>query len=137
MHAGRLLRPVLLIMGIAIAPGWALAQRIAVITSPGAAPVTKAQLARIYLGRSFERRPLDLPEGNALRLMFYREATDSDPAQVRATWSRIMFTGRGEPPRELPNAAAVKKAVVADINAIGYIDADAADGSVRTVLVLP
>lgn len=43
----------------------------------------------------------------------------------------------GEPPRELPNAAAVKKAVVADINAIGYIDAEAADASVRTVLVLP
>lgn len=137
MHAGRLLRLAILFTTIAFLPGLAKAQRIAVITSPSAAPVTKSQLARIYLGRSFERRPLDLPEGSALRVLFYREAADADLAQVRAAWARIMFTGRGEPPRELANAAAVKKAVVADVNAIGYIDAEAADASVRTILVLP
>lgn len=136
MQAGRWLRPALLFISIASVPAWAVAQRIAVITSPGAAPVSKAQLAKIYLGRSFERRPLDLPEG-PVRLTFYKEATDADPAQVRAAWARIMFTGRGEPPRELPNAAAVKKAVIADVNAIGYIDAEAVDASVRAVLFLP
>lgn len=136
MHVGRWLRPACLLISIAIVPTGAVAQRIAVITSPSAAPVSRAQLAKIYLGRSFERRPLDLPEGT-LRTTFYKEAADSDPAQVRAAWARIMFTGRGEPPRELPNAAAVKKAVVADGNAIGYIEAEALDASVRAVLFLP
>lgn len=136
MHLGRWLRPAFLLVSIAMVPAGAVAQRIAVITSPGAAPVSRAQLAKIYLGRSLERRPLDLPEGT-LRTNFYKAATDSDPAQVRAAWARIMFTGRGEPPRELPNAAAVKKAVIADGNAIGYIEADALDTSVRAVLFLP
>lgn len=136
MHAGRWSRPAIVFISIAVVHAWALAQRIAVITSPSAAPVSRVQVARIYMGRSFERRPLDLPEG-AVRASFYKAATASEPAQVRAAWARIMFTGRGEPPRELPSAAAVKKAVIADDNAIGYIDAEALDASVRAVLFLP
>lgn len=136
MHLGRWLCPAFLLFSIAMVPAGAVAQRIAVITSPSAAPLSRAQLAKIYLGRSFERRPLDLPEGS-LRTAFYKQATDSDQAQVRAAWARIMFTGRGEPPRELPNAAAVKRAVIADGNAIGYIEAEALDASVRAVFVLP
>lgn len=113
------------------------AQRIAIITANSAAPLTKAQIAKVYLGRSFERKPYDLPEGSPLRTEFYRVATDSTLAQVRSNWARVMFTGRGEPPRELSDATAVKRAVAADALAVGYIEADAVDGTVKTVLVLP
>lgn len=116
-------------------PAWG--QRIAVIASPSALPVTKSQLAKIYLGRSFARRPVDLPEGNPLKATFYKVVADSDLAQVQASWARVMFTGRGEPPRELPNAEAVKKAVLADVNAIGYVDGAAVDSTVKALLWLP
>jgi len=128
--------PILLSLGMALSSA-ALAQKVAVITATSAAPLSKSQLARIYLGRSFERTPVDLPEGHPLRAVFYRAATDSDLTQVRSTWARVMFTGRGEPPRELPDASAVKAAVAANANVVGYIDASLVDSSVRTVMILP
>lgn len=128
--------PILLSLGLALS-GTALAQKVAVISSTSASPLSKSQLAKIYLGRSFERTPVDLPEGHPLRALFYRAATDSDLTQVRSTWARVMFTGRGEPPRELPDAKAIKAAVAADANVVGYIDASLVDSSVRTVMILP
>lgn len=114
----------------------ALAEGIAVVMGPSAASLSKDQVANVYLGRSFDLKPIDAPEGNALREQFYKKLADRDAAQVKAVWSRVVFTGKGQPPAVLPNAADVKKAVAADPKAIGYIDKAAVDGSVKVVLTL-
>lgn len=114
----------------------ALAEGIAVVMGPSAAPLSKDQVANVYLGRTFDLKPIDAPEGNALREQFYKKLADRDAAQVKAVWSRIVFTGKGQPPIMLPNAAEVKKAVTTDPKAIGYIDKAAVDGSVKVVLTL-
>jgi ABC-type phosphate transport system substrate-binding protein len=103
---------------------------------PGGTALSKDQLANIYLGRTFDLKPVDLPEGNATRDQFYKKATDRDPAQVKAVWSRIIFTGKGQAPAVAADAAAVKKAVAADPKGIGYIEKAAVDGSVKVVLTL-
>jgi ABC-type phosphate transport system substrate-binding protein len=110
--------------------------QIAVVTGPGGAAISKDQLANVYLGRSFDLKPVDLPEGNATREQFYKKATDRDQAQIKAVWSRVVFTGKGQAPGIQADAAAVKKAVAADPKAIGYIDKAAVDGSVKVVLTL-
>jgi len=110
--------------------------QVAVVMGASAAPLTKDQVANLYLGRSFDLKPLDLPEASPLREQFYKKATDRDLSQVKATWSRIVFSGKGQPPKELPDAAAVKKAVAADPKAVGYIDKGSVDGSVKVVLTL-
>ena len=110
--------------------------QVAVVMAPGATPLSKEQIANLYLGRSAELRLLDLPEGSATRDMFYKKATERDPAQVKATWSRIVFSGRGTPPREVSDAAAVKKTVAADPKSVGYVEKTAVDGSVKVVLML-
>ena len=107
-----------------------------VIMNPNAAPLTKDQVANIYLGRSFDFKPVDLPEGAALREQFYKKATDRDQSQIKAVWSRILFTGKGQAPLILPDAAAVKKAVATDPKAIGYVDKGALDSTVKVVLSL-
>jgi ABC-type phosphate transport system substrate-binding protein len=112
------------------------AQAQVVIMGASAAPVTKDQVANIYLGRSFDLKPVDLPEGSPLREQFYKKATDRDQAQIKAVWSRIVFTGKGQAPIILQDAAAVKKAVTSDPKAIGYVDKAAVDGSVKVVLSL-
>jgi len=71
-----------------------------VIMGPSAAPITKDQLANIYLGRSFDLKPVDLPEGSPVREQFYKKATDRDQSQIKAVWSRIVFTGKGQAPAE-------------------------------------
>jgi hypothetical protein len=115
---------------------FAVAGETVVVMSPAAAALTKDQVANIYLGRSTDLKPLDLPEGNAAREAFYKKATDRDPAQVKAVWSRIVFTGQGQPPKEVADPAAVKKAVAADPKTVGYIDKADVDGSVKVVLTL-
>jgi ABC-type phosphate transport system substrate-binding protein len=115
--------------------GLACQAQVAVMGA-NAAPITKDQLANIYLGRSFDLKPVDLPEGSPLREQFYKKATDRDQSQIKAVWSRIVFTGKGQAPIMLPDAAAVKKAVSTDPKAIGYIDKASVDGSVKVVLSL-
>ncbi|MDP9011067.1 MAG: hypothetical protein M3O41_00155 [Pseudomonadota bacterium] len=110
---------------------------VVVVMGPTAAAVSKDQVANVYLGRSTDFTPLDLPESSAVRDAFYKKAADRDAAQVKAVWTRITFTGQGKPPKEMPDAAAVKKAVAADPKAIGYIDKSEADASVKIVLTLP
>lgn len=107
-----------------------------VVMHAGAAPLSKEQVTNLYLGRSNELKLLDLPDGTPLRDSFYKKATDRDAAQVKSVWSRIVFTGKGQMPKEASDAAAVKKAVAADPSTVGYIDKNAVDGSVKVVLSL-
>lgn len=109
---------------------------VVVIGHPSAAPLTKDQVSDIFLGKNTSASPIDQAEGSPIRDQFYTKATGRDAAQVKATWSRIAFSGKGQPPKALGDAAAVKKAVAADPKAIGYIDAAAADASVKVLLKL-
>jgi hypothetical protein len=107
---------------------------VVVVVAAGAPSPSKDEIANVYLGRSTDLKPLDLPESNPVRQFFYKKATDRDSAQVKAVWARINFTGRGKPPKELPDATAVKKAVAADPKAIGYILKSDVDSTVKVIL---
>lgn len=109
---------------------------VVVVMAASAAPPTKEQIANVYLGRSSDLKPLDLPESNPARQYFYKKATDRDAAQIKAVWSRLTFTGQGKPPKELADAAAVKKAVAADPKSIGYILKSDVDSTVKVILSL-
>jgi ABC-type phosphate transport system substrate-binding protein len=112
------------------------AEDIVVIVNPAAKPVSKAQIADVYLGRSAELTPIDQTVGSSIYVQFYQKATGRDAAQVKAIWSRILFTGRGQPPKQLPDSAAVKKSVAANPNAVGYIEKSAVDATVKVALPL-
>jgi hypothetical protein len=113
---------------------------VAVVASKSAIPkLTRSQVADLFLGRTsrlpdgLKATPLDLPEGSPLRDAFYAAFSGKSPAQVKAHWSKIIFTGRGEPPAQLPDSAAAKRALAADLRAIAYIDPAQVDGSVRVI----
>lgn len=110
--------------------------QIAVVTGADGPTITKEQLANVYLGRSKDFKPLDLPEGNAIREAFYRKSTDRDIAQIKAVWARVIFSGQGKPPVIVPDASAVKKALGADQQAVGYIPKSEVDGSVKVLMTL-
>lgn len=123
------------LLGALLAAGAAHAG-IVVVGHPSAAALSKEQIADIYLGKSRAATPLDQPESAPIRDEFYKKATGRDPAQVKATWSRLVFSGKAMAPKELPDAAAVKKAVAADPKAVGYIDSAAVDGSVKVLVTI-
>lgn len=119
-----------------MAGGCAMAADLVVIANPAVGPLTKDQVAELFLGKNQSLTPIDLPESSATYADFYHRATGRDVAQVKATWARLVFSGKGQAPRQLPDAAAVKKAVAADPKAVGYIEKAAVDGSVKAVLTL-
>lgn len=109
---------------------------LVVIGHPSAGAMTKDQVADVYLGKSQSSTPIDQVDSSPAYAEFYKDATGRDVAQVKSTWSRIVFSGKGQPPKQLPDSGAVKKAVAADPKAIGYIDKSAVDGSVKVLLEL-
>jgi ABC-type phosphate transport system substrate-binding protein len=95
------------------------------------------QASQFFLGKSNLFTPVDQADGSAIRNEFYKKVADKDAAQVKALWSKLVFTGKATPPKEYPNSADVKKAVAADPKAIGYIDKSAVDDTVKVILTLP
>lgn len=95
------------------------------------------QASQFFLGKSNLFTPVDQAEGSHIRADFYQKVAEKDPAQVKALWSKLVFTGKATPPKEYPNNAEVKKAVAADPKAIGYIDKSAVDDTVKVILTLP
>ena len=118
---------------IAVVGASAFAGDIVAIGNPNAPALSKEQLADLYVGRNQSLTLLDLPESSTTRIEYYKKLTGKDPSQVKATWARLTFTGKGTPPKELPDGAAVKKAVAADPKAVGYIDKSEVDGTVKVL----
>jgi ABC-type phosphate transport system substrate-binding protein len=100
------------------------------------------QVADLFLGRvgrfpdGAEAFALDLPVGSPQRDEFYARVAAKSPALMKAHWAKMIFTGRGQPPREAPGSAAVRKLVAENPTLIGYIDKSALDASVRPVLTV-
>jgi len=92
-----------------------------------------AQVCQAFLGKIKTPTPVNFNEKSSLRDEFYAKACKKDPAQVAATWSKLILTGTGTPPSEVDSATAMKKAVAADPNAVGYIDKKDADASVKII----
>ena len=100
------------------------------------------QVVDIFLGNAgrfpdgSEAVPLDLAVGSPLRNEFYARAASRSPALMKAHWTKMIFTGRGQPPREAPGSIAMRKLVADNPSYIGYIDRSALDDSVQAVLVV-
>lgn len=116
--------------------------QVAVVVNPknGTANMSAEQVAGIFLGKSNAlpgggtAAVADLPESAATREQFYTKVTGKSSAQVKAAWSRLVFSGKATPPKELGSAAEVKSFVAANPDAIGYIEKSAVDASVKVVL---
>jgi ABC-type phosphate transport system substrate-binding protein len=114
--------------------GQVRAQELVVIVNPAAPAINKEQVMDLYLGRGSGWTPVDQVATSPIYVAFYKKVIGRDDAQIKAIWSKILFTGRGLPPKQLPDSAAIKKAVAANPNAVGYIEKSAVDASVKVVL---
>jgi len=103
--------------------------------------LTPEQVTNIFLGKTdvfpngIKAVPIDQAEENPIRNEFYLKVSSKSSSQLSAYWTKIIFTGNGFPPKILNDDVSVKKAVANNPNAIGYIDKNEADKSVRVILV--
>jgi ABC-type phosphate transport system substrate-binding protein len=116
---------------------------VAVVSSTSTiTSLSNSQVTDIFLGKvnRFPNGtlavPIDQAEGSQARDEFYATFAGKSPAQVKSLWAKIIFTGRGQPPKAVPNSIEVRKLLAANTQAIGYIERSAVDSSVK-VLVQP
>ncbi len=98
-------------------------------------------LADIYLGRATQLpdgtnlTPLNQSESSPAYPEFYRQYLGRSPAQIKSHWSRLIFTGRGQPPRSVGGNEAMAEAIANTPDAIGYLDSEYLTNSLRVVTV--
>jgi len=117
------------------------AQVVVIISSKN--PISKLtpdQVSQIFLGQAKTfysggmAVPVDQTEGAAARHEFYQKVAGKSPAQLKAYWSKLTFSGNAQPPLVLADDQAVVKKVAENPKYIGYVDKAAVDGSVKVVL---
>jgi len=113
---------------------------VAVIVHPSNGDaLDKDSISRLFLNKmkafpnGTKAVPLALAEGQAATDEFNGKVLNKSASQLTAFWSKLVFTGKGQPPKALGSDAEVVSAVAADPGAIGYVDAGSVDGSVRVV----
>jgi len=122
---------------LVVGAGMAHADVVVVVSSKSTTTtLTADEISQIYLGKSKSMKPVET-SGSPIRSQFYSKVAGKDEAQVKAIWSKLVFTGKATAPKELPSSAEVVKAVAADPEAIGYIEKSAVDSSVKVVYTVP
>lgn len=138
----RLIGAAVLPLALAL-PSIASAELVVIVSARSPAQgLSSDQVAAIFLGQAGrfpdgqEALALDQRLGSQERNQFYQQVTGKTPALLKAHWSKMVFTGRGQPPREAADSASVRRMVAENPSMIGYVDRAALDASVRPVLVL-
>ena len=113
---------------------------IAVVVHPSnAASLDASSLSRIFLGKmkSFpgggQAVPVNQSEGSSATSEFNSKVLKKSGSQLKAYWSKLVFTGKGTPPKAIGSDAEVISLVSSNPNLIGYVDASAVTGDVKVV----
>ena len=122
-----------------ILPNFSIAEIAVVVGSNSAITTTDLnELKRVYSGKSKSLggvtvSPINQKEG-AITDTFNREVLNKSSTQVKAYWSKLIFTGKGTPPKEVSGDAEVIAAVSSEATAVGYIDSSSVTDSVKVIL---
>ncbi len=107
-------------------------------------PSNTDDLDSATISRLFLNKMKAFPNGNRVEAMalsedmpetdvFNQQVLGKSASQLTAFWSKLVFTGKGQPPKAFSDSQALISAVASDPNAIGYVDASAVNDSVRVV----
>ena len=112
---------------------------VTVIVHPSnAASLDKSSISRIFLGKakSFpgggQAVPINLAEGSTGSKDFNSKVLNKSASQLKAYWSKLVFTGKGTPPKAVGNDAEMIALISANPNMIGFIEGGG-DGSIKVV----
>lgn len=95
-------------------------------------------LERLFLGKESsingnKATPLNQDNKAAVTEAFNKEVLKKSSSQAKAYWSKLVFTGKGTPPKEVDGDAAMIAAVSSDSSAVGYVDASAVTEAVKII----
>lgn len=129
----------LLLLLIACLASPCFAEVVIIVHPSNAAALERSDVARIYLGKSKkfpgggQAIPLNHKEGSATKSTFDSQVLKKSSSQLKAYWSKLVFTGKGSPPKEISSEEEILQLVASNPNFIGYVDASKVNDSVKAI----
>jgi ABC-type phosphate transport system substrate-binding protein len=133
----------IIILGFSV--GLSVAQAGVVVVVSSKSPVNSLsldQVSDIFLGKASrfpdgsQAVPIDQNPAAADAEPFRDKVTKKSASQLKAYWSKLVFTGKAQMPKQVKNGEEVKSLIGANPNMVGYIDSSLVDSSVKVVLTL-
>jgi ABC-type phosphate transport system substrate-binding protein len=122
------------------APSMARAEfRVIVNKNNGVSTLKRSQIVRIFTkkkttwedGRAIE--PVDLPKGHHTRDEFSQAVLNKSVVEVESFWMSETLVGGKSAPDILRDGYEIKEFIKGNREAIGYIDADQVDDSIKVI----
>ncbi|MFN3163820.1 MAG: phosphate ABC transporter substrate-binding protein [Pseudohongiellaceae bacterium] len=124
------------------AVGSASAEVVVIVNAnAGIDSLDKAYVADLFLAKkaSFpgggNAVPVDQGENSGDREEFHEKVTGKSNHQLTSHWSRLVFSGKGKPPREFESGARIMQLVSENPEVIGYVDSSLVTPAVKVVLI--
>jgi len=115
------------------------ANAVSVIVHPSNGDaLNKKALKKIFLGKSKKFPsgnqviPIDLSSGEA-RKEFLKGVIGKSESQIKAYWSKLVFTGKGQAPKSVDSDAEVIALISNNPDTIGYVADSAVTDAVKVV----
>lgn len=115
------------------------AELVVVVNPANANVLDSKQVQRIFLGKDkkfadgTETIAVNQEASTQIRQDFDQVILGRSSSQVSAYWSKLVFTGKGIPPKELADDAAVIALVAKNPSVIGYISKASVTDAVKIV----
>jgi len=117
----------------------AYAEVVIIVNPSNTASLSDKDISRIFLGKmkSFSNGDkavaVNLKFGSETRNEFEQKVLNKSSSQIKAYWSKLVFSGKGKPPPELVSDKDVIALVASDSNVIAYIDSVNVDDTVKVL----
>lgn len=115
------------------------AEVVVVVHPSNDAALSKQSVKRIFLGKEKKFSngkgvlPINQVTASPTRGSFDTDTLGRSSTQIAAYWSKLVFTGKGIPPKEVDNDAAVVALVADNQDAIGYVDSASVSDAVKVI----
>lgn len=139
------MRKLILLATLACFPLTAVATDLVVVANlkSGIDRMSREEVTFVFMGRwrqlpsGLRAMPVDLPEESPERAEFYRQLVNKSPSEIKAYWSRLVFSGSARPPVSPETHDEQMRILVSTLGAIGYLERSRVDDRVRIVYEFP
>jgi len=119
---------------------YSVSAEVVVIVHPSnSSSFDQSGISKLFLGKakSFsdgnQAVPINQEESSSARKEFDSNVLSKSGSQLKAYWSKLIFTGKGSPPKEVSNDSDVIDLISKNPSMIGYVDAAALNDTVKSV----
>jgi len=101
--------------------------------------ISKKELSKIFLSKTRklpngEKSFLVESNDKEIQSRFYKEISNKNENQLRKYWTKMIFTGKGQPPKKMNTISEIIKYVANTKNAISYIPSQYVNNSIQTIM---